>query len=85
MAKSPTDSATVAEGVAGAILLLRRQRVILDSDLAGLYGVPVRSLLQAVKRNADRFPADFMFQIEKQEVTRLRSQIVISNRGAFGS
>jgi hypothetical protein len=53
--------------------------VILDFDLADLYGVQVRSLVQAVKRNQDRFPVDFMFQLEKQEVIRLRSQIVISN------
>jgi ORF6N domain len=79
MTKLPTDSSPVPERVVGAILFLRGQRVILDSDLADLYGVPVRSLLQAVKRNLDRFPADFLFQLKKQEITRLRSQIVISN------
>jgi hypothetical protein len=79
MTKLPTDSSMVPERVAGAILLLRGQRVILDLDLAELYGVEVRSLVQAVKRNRHRFPVDFMFQLEKQEVRRLRSQIVISN------
>ena len=76
--KKPTDSLPISERVAGAILLLRGHRVILDSHLADLYGVEVRSLVQAVKRNRERFPADFMFQLEKQEVARLRSQSVIS-------
>jgi hypothetical protein len=75
----PTDNLPIPERVAGAILLLRGHRVILDSQLADLYGVEVRSLVQAVKRNRGRFPSDFMFQLEKQEVARLRSQFVISN------
>ena len=63
---------------------VRGLRVILDSDLARLYGVEARTLLQAVKRNAERFPPDFMIQLQKQEVARLRSQIVISNgRGGW--
>jgi hypothetical protein len=66
--------------VARSIRSIRGLRVILDSDLARLYGVEVRALLQAVKRNADRFPVDFMFVLSKQEIARLRSQIVISNR-----
>jgi hypothetical protein len=56
----------VPERVADAILSLRGQRVILDLDLAEIYGVEIRALLQAVKRNSDRFPGDFMFQLEKQ-------------------
>ena len=60
-------------------MLLRGQRVILDADLAALYGVETRALVQAVKRSPDRFPSDFMFQLDKHEVVRLRSQIVISN------
>ena len=67
------------ELVAGAILLVRGQRVLLDSDLASLYGVPVKSLVRAVTRNLDRFPVDFMFQLEKQEVARLRYQFGTSN------
>ncbi len=51
----------------------------MDSDLAVLYGVESRALIQAVSRNKDRFPPDFMFQLNKQEVVRLRSQFVISN------
>lgn len=78
MTQSP-GSTSVTEAAAGAILLLRGQRVILDSRLAELYGVEVRALPQAVKRNSERFPADFMFQLQNHEVTRLRSQFVISN------
>jgi hypothetical protein len=75
----PSDSLPIPERVAGAILVLRGHRVILDSHLADLYGVPVKRLVQAVKRNRERFPADFLFQLEKQELVRLRSQSVTSN------
>ncbi|HLF10852.1 MAG TPA: ORF6N domain-containing protein, partial [Gammaproteobacteria bacterium] len=68
-----------AEGIAGAILLLRGQRVMLDSDLAVLYGVETGQLVRAVKRSPNRFPRDFMFQLSNQEVVRLRCQIGISN------
>jgi hypothetical protein len=59
--------------------LFREHRVLLDADLAELYGVETRVLVQAVKRNSGRFPADFMFQLNAQEFTILRSQSVISN------
>ena len=62
-----------------AILLLRGQKVILDSDLAELYGVQTKALVQAVKRNAARFPADFMFRLSRSEFRNLRSQIVTSS------
>ena len=64
-------STIISETVASRILLLRGQRVMLDADLADLYGVETRALNQAVKRNIDRFPGDFMFQLnvdEKAEV-----------------
>jgi hypothetical protein len=61
------------------IVMLRGHRVILDADLAALYGVENRALLQAVKRNLDRFPVDFMFQLTRDEALRLRSQTVILN------
>lgn len=64
--------------VEGLIFLIRGQKVMLDRDLAELYGVETRGLIQAVKRNPERFPSDFMFQITKEEFHRLRSQIVIS-------
>ena len=62
---------------------IRRQKVMFDSDIADLYGVELRSLNQAVKRNTGRFPRDFMFQLTDKEWNSLRSQIVISknNRG----
>lgn len=66
------------ERVEQAILLIRGEKVILDVDLAALYGVQTRSLIQAVKRNTQRFPKDFMFQLTKSEFDSLRSQIVIS-------
>lgn len=62
-----------------AILLIRRQKVILDADLATLYGVETRVLVQAVKRNLERFPEDFMFQLSSEEFTILRSQSVTSS------
>jgi hypothetical protein len=70
---------TLASAVESRILVLRHQRVILDSDIAELYGVPVRVLNQQVKRNKKRFPSDFVFQLTPKEHENLRSQIVISS------
>lgn len=64
-----------------AILLIRGQKVMLDADLAELYGVETRVLVQAVKRNLERFPEDFMFQLNKDDVDFLRSQIVTLKKG----
>ena len=64
-----------------AILVLRGHKVLLDADLAALYEVPTKVLLQAVRRNLERFPRDFMFQMDKQEFAILRSQIVTSSWG----
>ncbi|MEK7737771.1 MAG: ORF6N domain-containing protein [Pseudomonadota bacterium] len=64
-------AAVAVDAIAGRIALLRGQRVIVDADLAALYGVPTKRLNEQVKRNADRFPEDFMFQLsagEKAEV-----------------
>ena len=66
------------------ILALREQRVMLDADLAQLYGVETRVLVQAVKRNLARFPEDFMFQLSAEEWEVLRSQSVISNAEGRG-
>jgi hypothetical protein len=64
------------------IYLIREQKVMLDRELAELYGVETRVLNQAVKRNIKRFPSDFMFQISRAEAYELpRSQIVILKRG----
>jgi hypothetical protein len=57
-----------AERIANAILIIRGHKVMLDADLAELYGVETRVLVQAVKRNLERFPADFMFQLTNQEL-----------------
>jgi hypothetical protein len=70
------------ERIANRIYLIRGEKVMLDSDLAELYGVETRVLLQAVRRNADRFPDDFMFQFSKDELENWRSQIVMSNPAA---
>jgi ORF6N domain len=70
--------------VGSRIQLFREQRVLLDTDLAELYGVETRVLVQAVKRNLGRFPADFMFQLNAEEFIALRSQSVISNTGRGG-
>lgn len=66
------------ERVARSIFVLRGHKVLLDADLAALYGVETRVLLQAVKRNLQRFPDDFLSQLTSQEWTHLRSQNVIS-------
>jgi len=68
------------ERVAQRILSLRGQRVLLDRDLAALYGVETRVLNQAVKRNANRFPGDFVFVLSRDEIERI-SQIVTSSSG----
>jgi hypothetical protein len=74
-----------AAGIERSILLIRGQKVILDSELAKLYGVATRALVQAVKRNIRRFPGDFMFQLTRKEDETLRSQTVISKAGRFGA
>lgn len=68
-----------SERIESSILIIRGHKVILDSDLAVLYGVNVGRLNEAVKRNRDRFPPDFMFQLSREEFASLRSQIVTSN------
>lgn len=65
------------------IHIVRGERIMLSPDLASLYGVPPRALVQAVKRNRSRFPADFMFQLSEAEFGRLKSQIVTSSWGGM--
>lgn len=72
------------QDIARATLVLRGQRVLLDAELADLYGVATKVLLQAVKRNALRFPEDFMMQLTAAEWTALRSQFVTSKTGRGG-
>lgn len=72
------------ERVEGAILLIRGEKVILDSDLAALYGVSTTRLNEQVKRNKNRFPTDFLFQLTKAEWKSLISQFATSNAGRGG-
>jgi hypothetical protein len=69
------------EAITHRIRLLRGQKVLLDSDLATLYGVPTKRLNEQVKRNLDRFPADFMFLLTEDEFAGLRSQFATLNTG----
>ncbi|WP_447973694.1 ORF6N domain-containing protein [Nitrospira sp. Kam-Ns4a] len=69
------------ERIESRIFLLRGHKVMLSSDLATLYGVQARALIQAVRRNRDRFPPDFMFQLTAGESANLKSQIVTSSWG----
>ena len=81
MAKNDQDvSAVVVESISESILLLRGQKVMLDFTLAELYGVQTKVLNQAVRRNLERFPEDFMFQLTKSEFVELRSQSATSNQ-----
>ena len=81
-ATSTTPSpAPLQPHIESRILALREQRVMLDADLAVLYGVETRVLIQAVKRNLSRFPEDFMFQLSTEEFANLRSQTVTSRWG----
>jgi len=73
-----------ADHIERAILFVRNHKVMLDTDLAALYRVPTKVLIQAVKRNSARFPEDFMFRLTAEEAARLRSQIVTSNMGRGG-
>jgi hypothetical protein len=77
-------TALAANPIENRIFLLRGQRVLLDSDLAALYRVEVRALNQAIKRNQERFPLDFVFQLKPEENDALTSQSVISNLARGG-
>jgi len=79
MPKEAQQSLIPIERIASSIYLIRGEKVMLDYDLADLYSVETRALVQAVKRNIERFPAHFMFQLSEEELEYWRSQIVISN------
>lgn len=76
--------AVPAERIERSILFVRGQKVILDRDLAQLYGVETRVLNQAVRRNIRRFPPDFMFQMNPEEFSKWKSQIVMSKKERMG-
>jgi len=75
---------TPLEIIENKILLIRGQKVLLDRDLAELYGVETKRLVEQVKRNKNRFPIDFMFQMNKEEFENWRSQIAMSNSDRMG-
>jgi hypothetical protein len=76
-----TQALLPAERIEFAIVVLRGERVMLDDDIAALYGVETKNLIRAMKRNPDRFPLDFMFQVTQEEVEILRCQIGTSSWG----
>jgi phage regulator Rha-like protein len=82
--RMPKRRGTPASAVESRILFLRHQRVILDADIAELYGVPVKRLNEQVKRNQERFPSDFMFRLTGKEHDALRSQIATSKKSRGG-
>ena len=82
--QQPVITYTSHEAIERRIYLIRGKKVMLDRDLASLYGVETKVLNQAVKRNSERFPSDFMFQLSKQEMENWRSQIVTSNFDRMG-
>ena len=83
-AKSSSHQQLVpVEMIGRRIFLIRGQKVMLSTDLADLCGVEPRALVQAVKRNIDRFPEDFMFQLSDTEFSALKSQFVISSWGSL--
>lgn len=77
-------STVLVERIEQRILLIRGQKVILDRDLAELYGIETKVLKQAVRRNAERFPCDFMFVLDREEIAILRSQFVTSRSENWG-
>jgi len=81
---APSRKKAAVIPIESRILILRRQKVILDTALAELYGVPVKRLNQQVKRNQERFPVDFMFQVRARELACLRLQIATSKNGRGG-
>lgn len=79
MSSAPTDALPALQSIGLSITVLRGQRVILDSDFAELYGVETKRFNEAVKRNAEKFPPDLMFEMTAQEFANLRSQIATSS------
>lgn len=78
------DDIVPVERIASKIYVIRQVKVMLDRDLAELYGVETRRLKEQVKRNLDRFPEDFMFELTKKELKDWRSQFATSNKDFMG-
>src|SRR3989338_1660623 len=85
MAESSQMALVPEESIERKIYLIRGKKVMLDRDLAALYQVPTKVFNQAVKRNGERFPEDFMFQLTPEEVKSLRSQFVTLKTGKRGA
>jgi len=85
MASKKNSAVAAIERITQSIIILRGQRVLLDSDLAALYGVTTARLNQQVRRNLERFPEDFMFQLTTEEYQSLMLQIATSKPGRGGS
>jgi hypothetical protein len=83
--KTASLELVAAPAIEKRIFVVRGRQVMLDEDLADLYGVETKRLIQQVKRNLKRFPGDFMIQLDQAEVEALRSQIATSNEGRGGS
>ena len=81
MAKKELQALVLEQKTLNRIYVVRGEKVMLDRDLAELYGVETKRLKETVKRNIERFPKDFMFQMNKKEFVNWRSQIVTSNQG----
>jgi hypothetical protein len=81
---TPSPTSLPPDHLSQSILSLRGQKVLLDADLAALYGVPTKRLNEQVKRNLERFPADFMFQLTDQEFRILKSQFATSSGQEHG-
>jgi hypothetical protein len=81
MGRRISQTTALTHRIEQSIVFVRGEKVILDHVLAAMYGVTTGALVQAVRRNASRFPDDFMYQLSEQEVTNLKSQFVISSWG----
>jgi len=82
--KANSEILIPTERIAARIMLMREEKVMLDFHLAELYGIETRALKQAVKRNMERFPSDFMFELNEDEMNKLVSQNVIPSKGQLG-
>jgi DNA-binding transcriptional MerR regulator len=82
--KTKSLEPTTAPAIEKRIFVIRERQVMLDEDLADLYGVETKRLVEQVKRNLERFPEDFMFQLDRDETAALRSQIATSSSGRGG-
>lgn len=84
MAKKELQTLVIEQKILSRIYVVRGEKVMLDRDLAELYGIETRALKQAVKRNIERFPKDFMFEMPGMEIDRMVSQNVIPSKSYFG-